>query len=122
MESPNNEASAIGPCKRFCRWLKSVPLSLWGKMVEFAWRLVQLGKEDPRRVIHSIKVGLTITFVSIFYYFQPLYNGLGDAAMWAVLTVVVVFEFSVGKPYICFKLFNIYFSLSWERSKFTLLV
>ncbi|WRX34854.1 Aluminum-activated malate transporter - like 10, partial [Theobroma cacao] len=41
-------------------------------------------------------MGLALTLVSVFYYFQPVYDGFGDNAMWAVLTVVVVFEFSVG--------------------------
>ncbi|KAF3439465.1 hypothetical protein FNV43_RR17743 [Rhamnella rubrinervis] len=94
MESPNEERT--GACRRVWRWLKSFPEKLWQKIVEFAWRLVKLGKEDPRRIVHSIKVGLTITLVSIFYYFEPVYDGLGDCAMWAVLTVIVVFEFSVG--------------------------
>lgn len=58
----------------------------------------KLAKEDPRRVVHSLKVGLAITLVSLFYYFDdPLYDGFGVSAMWAVMTVVVVFEFSVGK-------------------------
>ncbi|KAL2557306.1 Aluminum-activated malate transporter 2 [Forsythia ovata] len=56
----------------------------------------KLGVEDPRRIIHSMKVGLAITLVSLFYYFDPLYQGFGVSAMWAVITVVVVFEFSVG--------------------------
>ncbi|XP_021836791.2 aluminum-activated malate transporter 2 [Spinacia oleracea] len=56
----------------------------------------QLAKDDPRRIVHSIKVGFAITLVSLFFYFDPLYEGLGMNAMWAVLTVVVVFEFSVG--------------------------
>ncbi|XP_074289596.1 aluminum-activated malate transporter 2-like [Silene latifolia] len=56
----------------------------------------KLAKDDPRRVVHSLKVGLAITLVSLFYYFDPLYQGFGVNAMWAVLTVVVVFEFSVG--------------------------
>ncbi|XP_009371491.2 aluminum-activated malate transporter 2-like [Pyrus x bretschneideri] len=72
------------------------PKRLWGKIVGFALRLKNLGKEDPRRIIHCFKVGLALTFVSLFYYFKPLYDGFGLDAMWAILTVVVVFEFSVG--------------------------
>jgi hypothetical protein len=35
--------------------------------------------------------------VSLFYYFNPLYDGVGKNAMWAVMTVVVVFEYTAGK-------------------------
>ncbi|KAI9194297.1 hypothetical protein LWI28_004916 [Acer negundo] len=68
----------------------------WGKLKAFPGKLKKLGKDDPRRIIHSLKVGLAITLVSLFYYFEPLYEGFGVSAMWAVMTVVVVFEFSVG--------------------------
>jgi hypothetical protein len=47
--------------------------------------------------VHGLKVGLALTLVSVFYYSRPLYDGVGGAAMWAVLTVVVVFEYTVGK-------------------------
>ncbi|CAH2060907.1 unnamed protein product [Thlaspi arvense] len=56
----------------------------------------RVAKEDPRRVVHSFKVGLVLALVSSFYYYQPLYDSFGVNAMWAVMTVVVVFEFSVG--------------------------
>ncbi|XP_010488872.1 PREDICTED: aluminum-activated malate transporter 2-like isoform X2 [Camelina sativa] len=56
----------------------------------------RVGNEDPRRVVHAFKVGLALAFVSSFYYYQPLYDNFGVNAMWAVMTVVVVFEFSVG--------------------------
>lgn len=59
-------------------------------------RVWQVGADDPRRVIHSIKVGLALTLVSIFYFVRPLFDSLGANAMWAVMTVVVVFEFTVG--------------------------
>lgn len=59
----------------------------------------QLIKDDPRRIIHSFKVGLAIALVSLFYYFDPLYEGFGVNAMWGVLTVVVVFEYSVGTSF-----------------------
>ncbi|CAI0541574.1 unnamed protein product [Linum tenue] len=58
--------------------------------------LIELARDDPRRVIHSLKVGIALSFVSVFYYYQPLYDDFGVSAMWAVMTVVVVSEFSVG--------------------------
>ncbi|KAG2570280.1 aluminum-activated malate transporter 1-like [Panicum virgatum] len=75
----------------------------------FSWRLVwllavrsaaekvaQIARDDPRRVAHSLKVGLALTLVSVVYYVTPLFNGFGGSAMWAVLTVVIVMEFTVG--------------------------
>lgn len=79
-----------------CEWLKVMPGKLREKMMEVARKTKKIGEDDPRRIIHSLKVGLAITLVSLFYYFEPLYNGFGGSAMWAVLTVVVVFDFSVG--------------------------
>ncbi|KAL8129968.1 hypothetical protein V2J09_019123 [Rumex salicifolius] len=58
--------------------------------------IAKLAKEDRRRVVHSLKVGLALTLVSLFYYFQPLYDSFGVSVIWAVITVVVVFEFYVG--------------------------
>ncbi|KAF7805752.1 aluminum-activated malate transporter 2-like [Senna tora] len=69
---------------------------LRGKVVDGMLELKKLGEEDPRRVVHSLKVGLAITLVSTFYYFEPLYHGFGSSAMWAIFTVIVVSEFSVG--------------------------
>ena len=88
MASPAQENTVTGP---------SLFGKLLGKVVEISLKLKKLGEDDPRRIIHSFKVALAITLVSLFYYFKPLYDGFGVAAMWAVLTVVVVFEFSVGK-------------------------
>ncbi|KAK6926514.1 Aluminum-activated malate transporter [Dillenia turbinata] len=76
--------------------IKALPKRALAKIAEVARTAKKLGQDDPRRVTHSLKVGLAITLVSLLYYFQPLFDGFGVAAMWAVLTVVVVFEFSVG--------------------------
>ena len=77
-------------------WFKALPGKIGKKIVKNARKIKKLGQDDPRRIIHSLKVGLAITLVSLIYYFQPLYEGFGDSAMWAILTVIVVFEFSVG--------------------------
>ncbi|CAL5431965.1 unnamed protein product [Camellia sinensis] len=66
------------------------------KALDLAKKIQKVGQDDPRRITHSLKVGLAITLVSLFYYVRPLYNGFGSSSMWAVFTVVVVFEFSVG--------------------------
>lgn len=55
-----------------------------------------MGADDPRRVIHSIKVGLALSLVSLFYFARPMFDNFGENAIWAVMTVVVVFEFTVG--------------------------
>ncbi|KAJ9554765.1 hypothetical protein OSB04_009379 [Centaurea solstitialis] len=65
-------------------------------MVEFGMRIKKIGEDDPRRIAHSFKVASAITLVSMVYYLQPVYNGMGDAGMWAILTVVVVFEYTAG--------------------------
>ncbi|MCL7023326.1 hypothetical protein MKW94_018159 [Papaver nudicaule] len=77
-------------------WLKAMPERLIDNVVKFAHKVEKLGKDDPRRIIHSIKVGLTLSLVSLLYYFRPIYGGFGSSTMWAILTVVVVFEYSVG--------------------------
>ncbi|XP_044482009.1 aluminum-activated malate transporter 2-like [Mangifera indica] len=81
---------------RVCELFKSLQKKFCTKVFNIVEKAQEVAKGDPRRIIHSLKVGLALTFVSLFYYFQPLYDGLGVNAMWAVLTVVVVFEFSVG--------------------------
>ncbi|XP_052200134.1 aluminum-activated malate transporter 8-like [Diospyros lotus] len=67
-----------------------------GKVLEVAKKAKKIGQDDPRRISHSLKVGLALTLVSSFYYLRPLYDGFGQSGMWAVLTVVVIFEFTVG--------------------------
>lgn len=74
----------------------SIAEKLKSRASEFIKNTKKIGEDDPRRIVHSAKVGLALTLVSFFYYFRPLYNGFGQAGMWAILTVVVVFEFTVG--------------------------
>ncbi|KAL3499057.1 hypothetical protein ACH5RR_041789 [Cinchona calisaya] len=52
--------------------------------------------DDPGKVINCVKVGIALSVVSLFYYMGPLYDGVGETAVWAVMIVVVVFEYTVG--------------------------
>ncbi|EXC36056.1 Aluminum-activated malate transporter 2 [Morus notabilis] len=96
MASSDQENSGTSSYSSSDGLFKALAEKMLGKVVEFSRKLKKLGQDDPRRIIHSLKVGLAITLVSLFYYFKPLYDGFGVNAIWAVLTVVVVFEFSVG--------------------------
>ncbi|XP_043719866.1 aluminum-activated malate transporter 14-like isoform X2 [Telopea speciosissima] len=52
--------------------------------------------DEHRKLIHSIKVGLALVLVSLLYLLDPLFEQVGDNAMWAIMSVVVVFEFYAG--------------------------
>ncbi|KAL6532703.1 hypothetical protein OROGR_013663 [Orobanche gracilis] len=61
------------------------------------WRTIrEVGQEDRRRVIHSFKVGISLTLVSLLYLMEPLFKDIGQNAIWAVITVVLVLEFTAG--------------------------
>lgn len=72
-------------------------LRIKGLAQNLAAQTEKTARDDPRRLIHSLKVALGLTIVSLFYYFQPLYRSFGESTMWAIMTVIIVFEFSVGK-------------------------
>ncbi|XWS49588.1 hypothetical protein CRYUN_Cryun12cG0015800 [Craigia yunnanensis] len=80
-------------------WKKRV-IDISGKMKRFPgwlWRTIwNVGRQDPRRMIHAFKVGLSLTLVSLLYLMEPLFKGIGTSAIWAVMTVVVVLEFTAG--------------------------
>ena len=69
--------------------------------VKGCWEMVvKIGGEDPRKIVHALKVGVAMAAVSLIYYFDLFHDGYstgsGLYAMWAVNTVAVVFEFSIG--------------------------
>lgn len=98
---PNGNSEKLEPESRLGRRLRLKvmalilgPLTKICKFLEKAWKL---GVSEPKKVIHCLKVGMALSLVSLFYFMRPLYEGVGGNAMWAVMTVVVVFEYTVGK-------------------------
>ncbi|XP_062119608.1 aluminum-activated malate transporter 10 [Humulus lupulus] len=85
-----------GLASKFFHGLKGLIIWLFSKPAKFLHNAWKIGCNDPRKVIHCLKVGIALTAVSFFYYMRPLYDGVGGTAMWAVMTVVVVFENTVG--------------------------
>ncbi|XP_022963694.1 aluminum-activated malate transporter 12-like [Cucurbita moschata] len=56
----------------------------------------RIKKQDMKKIFHSIKLGIALVVVSLLYLLNPLYKQVGDNAMWAIMTVIVVFEFYAG--------------------------
>lgn len=97
------EHEAGGPAARACAWLLACLAKAWSGVAGFARKAWRIAADDPRKAVHGLKVGLALALVSVFYYTRPLYDGVGGAAMWAIMTVVVVFEYTVGGGvYKCF--------------------
>lgn len=63
---------------------------------------VKIAKLDMKKVIHSVKVGIALVLVSLLYLLDPLFQKVGQNAMWAIMTVVVIFEFFAGLSFLCF--------------------
>ncbi|XWS28512.1 hypothetical protein CRYUN_Cryun25bG0076000 [Craigia yunnanensis] len=93
MEVTSPEQKSAGHLTRGC-WLKALPNKFCAKLMEIVKMTKKFGQDDQRRIIHSLKVGLALTLVSLLHYFKPFYDGFGFSTVWAVLTVVVVYEFS----------------------------
>ncbi|KAI4311520.1 hypothetical protein MLD38_036406 [Melastoma candidum] len=61
------------------------------RVYEVVGVLWEMGRSDPRKVVFAAKMGLALALVSLVMEFLD-----SQYSIWAILTVVVVFEFSVG--------------------------
>ncbi|RCV46811.1 hypothetical protein SETIT_9G561400v2 [Setaria italica] len=70
---------------------------VWAALAGLGKKLAKIATDDPRRVVHSFKVGLALTLVSMLYYVRPIFNNWGLSTLWAVLiTVAVIMDYTVG--------------------------
>ncbi|KAF2317758.1 hypothetical protein GH714_041061 [Hevea brasiliensis] len=81
---------------RCCRSLSDWIIKIWNKSQDGAVELYKMGRTDPRKAIFAIKMGLSLALVSLVIFFKEPLNNANQYSIWAILTVVVVFEFSVG--------------------------
>ncbi|KAL0542321.1 hypothetical protein IC582_022423 [Cucumis melo] len=56
-------------------------------------------KEDRNRLLFSLKVGLAVVLVSLLILFQAPYDVFGSNIIWAIITVAIMFEYTVGATF-----------------------
>ncbi|KAK9277222.1 hypothetical protein L1049_006761 [Liquidambar formosana] len=94
-------------CMLFSSMVKRITQS-WNDLIDFFRKAWEMGRSDPRKIIFSIKMGLALSSVSLLIFWKEpqsevgnIQNSdLGQYSIWAILTVIVMFEFSIGATFI----------------------
>ncbi|KAK8913974.1 Aluminum-activated malate transporter 9 [Platanthera zijinensis] len=66
---------------------------------KWAREVWEFGKEDTNRVIFAVKVGLAVLLVSLLILIRSPYDVFGASIIWAILTVAIMFEYTVGATF-----------------------
>ncbi|KAF3778860.1 Aluminum-activated malate transporter 8 [Nymphaea thermarum] len=90
------EEGRTGFITRMFRLVSTLLLKLHVNLKELCSKMLKLARDDPRRVYHSCKVGFALTIVSTLYFIWPINASMANNFIWAVMTVVVVLEYTVG--------------------------
>lgn len=63
---------------------------------DFAKKAIEMGKNDPRKIIFSLKMGFALFFVSLLIFWKEPFPEIAQFSIWAILTVLIMFEFTIG--------------------------
>lgn len=85
-----------GQSEGWCSSLRRKISEVWTNWKAVALRAWDMGKSDPRKIVFSAKMGFALMLLSFMVFLKDPLGELGRYSVWAILTVVVVFEFSIG--------------------------
>ncbi|CAN1851689.1 Aluminum-activated malate transporter 4 [Linum perenne] len=96
-EKDDNEGKGCGmKCCRCFRWISDGIVGFYNGIPRVWAELYKMGSSDPRKVIFAIKMGVSLSTVSMLMIVREHLNDASQYSIWGIITVVVVFEFSVG--------------------------
>uniref|UniRef100_A0A6N2MT14 Aluminum-activated malate transporter n=1 Tax=Salix viminalis TaxID=40686 RepID=A0A6N2MT14_SALVM len=93
--SLSGDVEQAGKCKCFNLLSGKICKSL-NDFQEFAVRAWEMGRSDPKKVIFAIKMGLALSIVSLLIFWKGSNEEISQYSIWAILTVIVMFEYSIG--------------------------
>ncbi|KAK3158997.1 hypothetical protein QOZ80_2AG0144360 [Eleusine coracana subsp. coracana] len=68
---------------------------LWGAVRAAAAEMWAFARKDPRKPVFAAKVATALAFTTLLVFLREP-SDIASHSIWAILTVVVVFEFSIG--------------------------
>lgn len=77
-------------------WMSDGVINFWNGLNAVAVKLYEMGHSDPRKIIFAIKMGTALSLIYLNVFLKDLLPSISSYAVWGMITVVVVFEFSVG--------------------------
>ena len=69
----------------------------WRDSCDFARKALEMGRKDPRKVVYALKMGFALALVSLLILWEMPIEDVSQYSIWAILTVIVMFEFSIGR-------------------------
>lgn len=80
------------------RWLSDTIVNSLKLLQSGFIALYEMGRGDPRKFVFAVKMGFSLALMSLVIFIKD-FATFSQYSIWGILTVIVVFEFNVGKCY-----------------------